>query len=483
MNKIKRGLISILRRPFKTLTLFCFLFLVNLLIIASISVYTAIGRTEDRMYGRLPSIVTLENHIDVTFENRVPMTRELINAIGNLPYVKQFDYTFGITGGVNALDLEPWVRLPDRGLTPPGWGYHPEFGAEVKILAGVTTPSFYEVRSDFLELVEGRTFLEKELNIEEEVAPIIISQGFAEINDLIVGSEFELVVSNSGWLHGFYEVREYYRQTFIPVRIIGIFEPILSPFMELEDFIGPQFTNHRMYVPGYVVHEALDFLDMSWESVNSEVTIGRDPREPMLQMFFLHDMRMLDDFVRAVEGLTDDFRVIDHTGGFGGMFSAVENLSQITTLFLFSSAGAMLVVMVLAQLLLIFERRFEFGIYLALGERRKNIVTQIVFEVIPVTFLAMTCALLVGNRLAEEMSRNLIIQEIQSTPFINAPTQMEIRGYRFEMWQEDMFDMFEIHLDGTTVVAYFGIGLSMTALSIIVPIVLITRLSPKKILQ
>ena len=480
MNKIKRGLISILRRPFKTFMLFCVLFLVNLLIIASISVYTAIGRMEDRIYDRLPSIVMLQDHIDVTFENRVQMTSELINAIGNLSYVKQFDYTFGITAGVNALDLKPWVRLPDRGLTPPGWGYHPEFGAEVKILAGVTTPSFYEVRSDFLELIEGRTFFEEEINVEEEVAPIIVSQGFAEINDLIIGSEFELAISNFYWLHGFYEIHENYQQIFIPVRIIGIFEPILSPFMELEDFVGPIFTNHRMYVPSYAVHNALDFLERSYGSVNSEVTISR---EPMLQMFFLHDMRMLDDFVRAVAELTDDFRVIDHTGGFGGMFSAVENLGQITTAFLFFSAGAMLVVMVLAQLLLIFERRFEFGIYLALGERRKNIVTQIVFEVIPITFLAMTCALLVGNRLAEEMSRNLIIQEIQNTPFINAPTQMEMHGYRFEMWQSDMLDMFEIHLDGATVVAYFGIGLSMTTLSIIVPVILITRLSPKKVLQ
>ena len=480
MSKFKRGLISIFRRPFKTLMLFSLLFLVNLLIIASVSVYTAIDRMYDRMYDRLPSMVMLEDEISVSVDNRVSMTSELINTIGNLPYVKQFDYTFGITAGVNALDLEPWIRFPDRGMPPSATSYHPEFGANVRILAGVTTSSFYEIRSDFLELVEGRTFSEEELKTQEEIAPIIISQGFAEVNELVIGSEFELLVSNVDWLYGVYELEGDFRQKLFPVRIIGIFEPILSPFQELEDFAGPVFTNHRMYVPSYVVHEALDFLEKSYGSVNSEVTISRDP---ILQMFFLHDMRTLDDFVRSVAELTDDFRVIDHTGGFGGMFSAVENLGQITAVFLFFSSGAMLVVMVLAQLLLIFERRFEFGIYLALGERRKNIVTQIIFEVIPVTFFAMTCALLVGNRLAEEMSRNLIIQEIQSTPFINAPTQMEMHGYRFEMWQSDMFDMFEIHLDGTAVVAYFTIGLSMTALSIIVPIVLITRLSPKKVLQ
>jgi len=178
--------------------------------------------------------------------------------------------------------------------------------------------------------------------------------------------------------------------------------------------------------------------------------------------------------------LSDNFRHLT---------AAMDNMAWIANLVFIGSSVASIVVLSLVIILFLSDRRKELGIYLALGEKRKSIIIQILLEVGIITVVAMLMALFLSQTLSREISSTMlrehimnIQQEEVSSHFLdNIPIDLVLFN-RGEMSIEEMMKMYEVHLNLSTATLLFTVKLSVVGVSTIIPILYIVKLNPKKIL-
>jgi len=133
------------------------------------------------------------------------------------------------------------------------------------------------------------------------------------------------------------------------------------------------------------------------------------------------------------------------------------------------------------------------GVYLALGERKGRIVSQILMEVVVTSFIGITLAVFAGHFISDAISgnmlRNALIEDAANqnddwgwgvmrewTVFdeIGIPTTMSI---------DEMVDAFEVTLGFETIGLFYAIGLGAVVLSTLVPVMYVVTLNPKKVLM
>jgi putative ABC transport system permease protein len=130
-------------------------------------------------------------------------------------------------------------------------------------------------------------------------------------------------------------------------------------------------------------------------------------------------------------------------------------------------------------LLYLKERRHEIGIYFALGEKKRNIVLQVVMEVWIVSVLAMTLSVFAGTWIAKGFSAELIrlqllIAEVQKGKDDILNDNIPSR--------EEVVAAYSVRMSNEYVLLFTGLAMLTVTASTIVPIVNILKLKPKEIL-
>src|SRR5699024_6987028 len=113
MNFIKRGFLGITRKKGKSLILLAVIFILGNLISGAISIQQATGNVETNIKDRLGAAATVE----VDYEAMDAMSEEelqgleiqnvgvdLIKQIGELPYVKYYDYSMSTWLGSESIE-------------------------------------------------------------------------------------------------------------------------------------------------------------------------------------------------------------------------------------------------------------------------------------------------------------------------------------------------------------------------------------------
>ena len=502
MNYLKRATTSIKRRPVKSLI---FLFLVTLLAsltAGSITIRQAINHTDANLRHRMPSIMMVEAYDAFYAETgewslvEFPvLTPEMIREIADLDYVRFFDYTIDVGGwSVTSSDLEPWNI---EGIMWPIMStYNVGLGSYIRP-RGVSTPEFIEARDGFLELVEGRTFTEDELNNPSDVTPVIISAELARMNNLDVGSTFDsrFVIwdeGEGGTIDGMIPLDEQGFEMVVdvhfPMVIIGLFEadlPVITPDMTPE--LGFPISNqnarvhHIVYLPNHVAEEMFMLRienEQWWE----------DDSQPVVHHFFtLADPMYHRDFAHAIGQLEGDWQAIDLSTGFQAISASMENLNEIADFILMGAVVATILIISLVVLLFLRDRRHEVGVYLAMGDKKINIIKQMVLELIPLAMIGLTMALFIGNIVSSHLSQEIVRQDLMANPPTQESVQMggqlENLGYRFNITHDQLLESYEISLDGGVVLAFYGIGIGVVIIATLVPIIFAVNVDPKKLLM
>ena len=207
MRLFFRAWTSVKRQMGRTLALFLILFLLGVTIVGALSVSSAIHRADQNLRRRLPAIATVISD-DVAldqyaqthgyFPENWSMTPELIEEIGNLPYVRLFDYavlaryTFFSRNLILPMDSAPYLEAPieaDIAIDQMMAMSLPVEDLETFLLKAVHNPHIADIEGGLISLVEGRAFIESEMEVgANHVA--IISQAFADANHLALGDTF-----------------------------------------------------------------------------------------------------------------------------------------------------------------------------------------------------------------------------------------------------------------------------------------------------
>jgi len=492
MKTLNRSIISILRQPIKSTILFLLVLLLSGLIAGSILVRQAIINTDQNLRKSMPAVTTImqdsQRFFDETgvwppFEILMP---ETIREIGNLPQVAKFDYSIDVFRGVTATGLLRWQDLEND--MPNYFMYDSDLGIEF-LIEGVSNTEFIEIRDGFIELFSGRGFNESELTTLIQPFPVVMASELANINGLGVGSIFDIQIigfPNIGIGNELIEDRsqEPILDESFSMQIVGIVDPILPEMPDLNDFGAMhQFewikarAIHRLYVPNIVAEYLFHVSALSYFNPSNLFVYN---------FIILNDPMDFEAFAYEVEKLPGYWVAADFSYGFNAISASMESIKDIFDLLLISAIGATILLISLTLLLFLRERKKEVGIYLALGASKKSIFIQMLSEVLPILLMGMVIALFVGNIVADEISTEMLRQNLahETTGFLQhrQMNQLEHFGYRFELTNDEMLESFEMGINARSTVLFFTLGLGISSLAAIIPITFIIKTNPKKLL-
>ena len=529
MNFLKRATTSVLRRSGKTVILLLLVFILGTVIAGAISVRGAINNTDANLRRRMPPIVSASideiawnesiDWDDFDFEDPDAvdpwLTREALNLthireIGALPQVSFYDYM--ITIPLNSFELQRYEDVDEWAIAEgiPQW-----FD-----LRGTSRTELVKIEEGIINLVQGRQFENSELEPNGESTVAIVSEAFANKNDLSLGSTFELYAivrypmdpDDDAWHWGdpeeLYAEENIYELAALEFEIVGLYDIPSDPSQEEDDEnVGEDTSNlNNIYVPNWALEDVIGRYHAAelsaWEASEYDMPewvenqfreVDGEQQMRVLPIFMLEDPEYTDEFREAAEPLLPEFHVIeDLSSSFDDIASSMDTMQTIANWILYVSIGATLLILSLLITLFLRDRRYEIGVYLALGEKKGRIVSQILIEVVVTAFVGITLAVFAGNfissTISENMLRNALVEEANQDDswgwgIMPEWTVFDEIGIPTSVPVDEMVDAFQVTLTVETIGLFYLIGLGAVVLSTIVPVIYVMTLNPKKVLM
>ncbi|MCL1791843.1 MAG: ABC transporter permease [Peptococcaceae bacterium] len=495
MDFVRRGVVSVIRKPGKALILLILVLILGTLIAGAISVRQAVDHTERGLRATMsPATIVSYDHekLRVFFEQDagfVPeaLSVETIEKIGALSQVKSYDYSAR-------------VSLESRSLRTYDSGEGYVMGTSYFSLKGVSNPNLIDLLEGKIELDSGRVFYEEEIKNLTYVA--LVSANFAGANNLAVGSKMSLennVYEMSGepiyWgPDGMMNDIPIAATQPYEFEIIGIFKPVKQIREDSGGKIDFQWLDYeaenRIYVPNRVINEAAAFQNREIAKLNPEIeAVSNMYYEPL---YVLNDPLDVGAFREAVAVLTPDYyTVIDTAGSFDQVAAPMKSLQSIAGIVLFGAVAVALIILSLVVTLFLRDRKREIGIYLSLGERKSKVAGQIVLEVVVVSAVAILLSLFAGNLLSGAVSEKVLIDRLAAEQSSLSDlyghsvmyTELDMMGYQSTFTGNDILESYGVSLSWGIVLLFFGVGIGTVCLSTLIPIMYVLRLNPKKILM
>ncbi|MCL1990509.1 MAG: ABC transporter permease [Defluviitaleaceae bacterium] len=450
MKLHKRAMISLTRNLIKTMITFFLILAIGLLIGSGFLINEAIYQTENSLKSRVLPIATLTTDTDAlaleteiwgagNFEFQYMLNRELLDQIGSLPHVREFDYAvfshFLFSEELRNPDIRE-VYL-DAGFSdwevddlfrnwPPVLFTEPEYDLlELFTVKGVRNPDILDLRSGSMQLIEGRTFIEEEIRLGIGVA--VIPERFAEENQLSIGDIFVLNSFFPSFIGPIYEKVE--------LEVVGIFEVLVEP--TIYDWVAARnylSFNQQIYVPISIARNSLTFRDTFLESATEDEILeafGSDffsfevaplAAEYQNVLFVFDDFSYIYGFRTIVTEMLPEFWIVDDfyheiervSTIFRDMRSIADGISITASLVSLSLLS-------LTLMLFFYDRRYEINVYNAIGEKSKNIVLQFMTETLLIFHVAFVCFMIASYFISSEISLQLVYNE-----WVNAQPEITV---------------------------------------------------------
>jgi putative ABC transport system permease protein len=486
MNFIKRGMLSITRNKGKSIILLLVIFVLGNLISGAISIQQATGNVETSIKEKLGTATTIELDYealsemsdeelgDYEIEN---LSLDLIKKIGELSYVKYFDYNTSSYLGSEALKSYRGNEAEEfeTDYSGPSMDF---------ILKGINYAPVLDFEEQKGKLIDGRIFKTEEIVNGSAVA--IMSKKLAEKNSLQIGDTF--VLKND--IYG-PESDKPISSRDVVLEIIGFFEPQSVKKEEgskkdqgMYDFLDMDYQN-TIYVPNEIVvsenkYNMEEFMKSDPEIAemmeNEEITEYYTPifvlNKPEDSPSFEEEVKPLLPALYTVRKASDQYETIS---------APIQSMSKLSSYVLVAAIITTVLIIGLVVLLFLRDRKHELGIYLSLGERRRRIIGQIILEVMIISLIGITLSLFSGNYLAQGVSDTMIKSE--SGQNTDDYYMYPITDFQSNLTTEDVIASYQVKLDSSFIFLFYAIGIATILVSTILPLIYIIRLNPRKIMM
>ncbi|MCL1950522.1 MAG: ABC transporter permease [Turicibacter sp.] len=465
-----------------------------------------------------------------------PLSTDVIAKIANLSWVRSYDSHLSHALYGPGLDWVPiqldTSRLPSNwphemsGLTQ-FWGDNMFHHTATFPILGVSNPDLIDVQLDLARIAEGRTFTSEDISEGNHVA--VLPSLFAKRNELEVGDTITL---SSVILDTVAMLEEGIRQDFYryfgderfqghykayEFQVIGIIEILKEANYEIPNSeLGMWFTefsrmHNQIIVPFNIVE---NILREEFEAAKSHVEVNQQENERLgfnqhngrddlsgrrgwsiPQTFFvLYESNYLSLFSQEASELLPDFYLLtDFTQNYQNILSALEPLEELGMMILQGAIIGSGITLTLLVLLVLQDRRKEMGLYLALGEKKKKVMVQFIIEIVLISSVAIGLALWIGNILSTELSQEMfesaILERGHRDQYHDWVTFSALTSGRVAILNpgglttEQMFAFFDTSLNWNKTLTFIVSALGVILVSILLPILRIFTLNPKKILM
>ena len=405
-NMLKRSWLSIHRKLGRTIVLTLIFFMMANLVLATITIKTAVGAQMDYAKASLGGTVTIQADMDAIRENQKEqmeagadskemfgqMTRpkisvETANAIASYSeYVK--DYSYEVDSSANANNLEI-VESETPSFGGGFGGGFPGMSSKRKdddaqldkdlTISGVNAYAYIAaVENETMEIKDGTYF------DEDTDDSAMISYEFAELNSLKVGDKFK--------------IKNVYTTDAIELTVIGIYdtseERADANTIYMNTATAAKFLKEEGYNDGN-----FDVANVNYYMLNS------DKAEEFVA-------KINADYPELAE---NNMKVAVDTSEYDAVAGSIESVGSFATTILIIVVVAAVIIVTLIVTLNVRDRRYEMGVLLSLGAHKRNVVAQIATELIIVGTLGFALASLSGTFLAKSMGQSILESQTKSS--------------------------------------------------------------------
>lgn len=466
MKWLKRCVLSITRRPVKSLLLFLVVFAMGNLLAGSLAIITTSKTVKDEIKRGLGAEAAITGHFreqygskDIDFDEMRFNYDVAVSTLAKQEYVDYGEYHYA----TNAYSNYGGTRM----------GY-------TLISTNISEPE--ELRSGeykFQTIQNARMFTAEE--IEQGAMVALVSQDLGKSDEFSTGFTVpgntltiniplatEVVLNENG---------EYIEKSIdysFDVTVVGVFRGGHSSEVYIP---STTFMNAYKAADGYA--KKLELSPMSYEV--------------RYAAYKLKDTAYLEEFdalaVSLLEKLPDNFEYTSSSESYDRSAGPVENLDTIAKVIFITSVVATVIILGLVIVFFISDRKKEIGIYASLGERKKNVVLQILCEIVLISTLAIASASLsgifVGNKLSDYMlevqryvKRKQDLGVIADLPVLYKPIKDGLTSYS----RDEVIDNYNAKPTGEYFAVLYAVGEITIIVSCVVPMAYLTCLKPKDIM-
>lgn len=479
MKWAKRTWLSIIRRPFKSILLLLVVFVMGNLLAGSLAIITTSKTVKEELKKNTSPEATigineLVDYTETDPKNTLYKYDGVVKTLGKDDRVISSEYHYTMWGYVALSDLgfENDIKLDFN-----------FYGTNI-----VESSPFASGKQQITTIVDNRNFNDTEVLSDEPV--ILVDYPLGEIQEgnktvptgmRKLGNEVTLTIPfNLGYnvAKGDYDIFEYK----FKAKIIGVFNNTMSS----------DIYENRIYIPNDALLKVMENANQELHKIHPD----ENYYVPKIDFtaFKIKDLESLSTFdeeaKKMVSSLPEIFEYESSTATFARNSGPVETLDAVAQVIFISAIVATVVIVGLVIVFFISDRKQEMGIYSSLGERKKNVVMQMMCEVLLVSVIAITLAggsgIFVGNKLSRYMlevqryvKREQDLGYLAKLPVIYKP----IKDGLTMSTRDEVIDLYETK----PTAEYFTILYSSATLTVLVscvlPMMYLTHLKPKEILM
>lgn len=467
MNFIKRAFLSVKARKGKSIILFTVFLVVSNLVLAGFAIQNVSQKANDHARQTLGVDVSLRMDEEKLMENVAKQRQENPNGkiqhpelfaddadrLAKSPYV--IDYNYLKSDMVVADDYTPINDAEgDDGVSGAvGSSVSGNMKMPNTFLQGVRSSELLQEFTDGThEIMEGLSITPEDKNRKV----VLVEKRLAEQNELQVGDMIK-VQSMEG-------------TTEVELEIIGVYKN--SGITDFEENLPAMMHPSNKLYTNY---------DSTKESGEKNSVINE-------AIYYLNDPENIADFKTDAKKSNIDFDLFKldaHDALYQKMVGPIENIAATSKwmVYLVSITGSIILALII--MLTIKERRKELGILLAIGEKKRKLIGQLLVEVLCIAVLAFVISTITGETVSQKMGDSLLQQEV----IASQENQQESNnlGFSFGMMNKqdndvEPIDDIDVSITSQDVLKLGGLGLLIAILSTLLPALSILRLNPKEIL-
>ena len=466
MNFINRSLLSIKKRISRSLILFIAVFLICNVMAGAISVKNALLNTEKSFTDLIPVEVKITDDYSLFLEDSDnPLTADIVKKIGTSSYVKSYYYYYKYWLGSNK--LENGAEIPIIGADADN-EFHPFNSFDI---LGAYKKTVNEQDTGDIRITSGKTFTDEDIKNGNNV--ILISEQVANKNKLSVGDKIKLGSQVDPYSANSQVVEEEYE-------VIGIFE---TKSQYEKDTDGNLVEIESQYVDTiYMPNDAIKNIhDKVITEVNKQGTNAYDTFS-IITKYQLNSIDVVEEFKSEnLTNLPKGYVFEDNSESISSVIGPMNNMKDLSNIIVYASIIASIIIIGLIMVLFCKERKKEMGIYLALGEKKKNIAMQILLETLLVSIIAITISTFTGNAIAKNVSNKMLENQIIEQN--NKLTDDNYYNSDSLIDEEEIISNYNVSLSINTILIIYAVAIFSISLSTILPIYYTLKLNPRKILM
>ncbi|MEU3791193.1 ABC transporter permease [Streptomyces fructofermentans] len=457
MNFVKRAGLSLWARKSRTLITLATFLVISVMVLAGILINGATARAEQDAKRSVGAEVNLDvdmSRMGNAAQLQAPsMDVATVDKIGSLPQVQKYTYSMWdralLTGRNKLVDGGPKDAM---GLGPGGT-------IGMGVLDSSLLPDF---RSGKSTLVSGGHITAA----DKDKKQLLIEERLAKLNDLEVGDRITLT-GNDGKTTGEFTVGGIYRDP--------------RPTTDADPEYGIS--------PANMIHGSVGGLSALGSEGNAQRKVGR-------ATFLLKDADAQNAFKSGAKRIAGSalagFKLDANDKAVQQMTGPLKSIRSTATLAMWLMGLAGAAVLALLVNLAVKQRRTEYGVLLAMGEKKSRLIAQQVLEIVIVAVLALGVSSLFAPQLTQSAGQALLGKEASAAaqkldswkPPALGSTGLDqgIDPDDRPVENADPIGEITVALDPADFAAVGAIGIGIGLLATVVPAASVLRLSPRTIL-